>query len=774
MSKAMWEEFKVGFHQGRQKARLAKAQEMLESKANPKTPKERPLDIVDTPDHQQEENINESFTYRSIEPGSQSVRLLQLLPGTQGDICCQLETRTLAECAGTYEALSYVWAPRNCPAHLTTRIQVDDKPFLIHTNLRAALLNLREAKISRTLWVDALCIDQSNVVERSEQVSFMGDIYRSASGIVVWLGEIEAQPYKSIPVSGYKAVSAAFSAIEELATEAEDLRNKSSIGQDGDESLAVVSGYIRDPLPSQLYTKFMSDDSLYGIILLGENDWWYRAWTCQEILLSRRALVKKGEFSMPWDRLVSGINHGLAIGLWSPLFLGIMASPIIEPCLLLFVLRNLRRRLIQRISTEPQQPHPSDSQQLLDNLVHCRFRDATDRRDKVYGVLGLNITAGPAVGSKNGNALGITPDYSSSTREVYCHVARRLIIHSRSLDLLGSCTPCTDSELPTWVPDWGFNSVVARPLTKDAFGQLRSSHASLGSKIKSFEHNGNDIVLQGHELTVITVLAPVARRPLHPFMEALDQEMIQKSDRRPTILGARFDAVRKAVHMLDVVYEVLMSVVPQLGIWADWDVFAREVEPQNPEAAPNGEGDPMSIYWQTLSTGTLLQAENDDRRQPRDSPVNNKLEQNQDPTGSDNGRRKKETIDAFFEWRASLRQTRHMHQWRIDRVARPLAFLGYVRSTWRKISKFSRLLENTYNRRLARCGNGYLALVPEAAQQKDRIFLVEGGMVPLVLREEQSGSTTEKRYRLVGEAYVHGVMNGEAFKKDECTALTIG
>lgn len=772
----MWEELKQGFLQSRQESRLLGAQETLESKTNLKTHEDKQLGTIDIPNHLQDDAINQSFTYQPIEPGSQSIRLLQLLPGTQDDICCQLEIQTLAECAGTYETLSYVWAPRNYATRSTKHVRVDDKPFLIHANLWAALSNLRDAKNTRILWVDALCIDQSNTVERSEQVSFMGDIYRSASSTVVWLGEIETQPYKSVPViDGNKAISAAFVAIEELATEAETIRNKSSTDQDEDGSLGVVSGYIRDPLPSPLYKKFLADDSLYGVIILGENDWWYRAWTCQEILLSPQALIKKGEFLVPWDRFVSGINYGLAIGLWSPLLLGILASPIIEPCLLLFVMRNLRRRLIQRISAEPQQPHPSDSQQLLDNLVHCRFRDATDRRDKVYGVLGLNITASPVAGSKNENLLGITPDYGSPTRDVYCHVARRLIIHSGSLNLLGSCTPGTDSELPTWVPDWGFNGAVARPLTKDAFDQLRSSHASLGSEAKPlFERNGNDLVLQGHELTVITALAPVARRPLHPFMGVLDQEMTQKSTGiRSTILGPRFDSVRKYVQLLDTVYELLMSILPQLGVWADWDVFALEVEPRNPGAVADGEGDPMSVYWQTLSTGTLLQAQGDDGGQPGDSSASHKLGPNKDSSISDDGQRRKETVDAFFEWRASLKRTRDMHRWRVDRMSRPLAFMGYVRSTWAKIGKFLRLLENTYNRRLARCGNGYLALVPEAAEQKDRIFLVEGGKVPLVLRKVQSGSSTEKRYRLVGEAYVHGVMNGEAFKRDRCTALTI-
>ena len=56
-------------------------------------------------------------------------------------------------------------------------------------NLHRALLRLRLKSESRTLWIDAVCIDQHNMAERSRQVAMMGRIYRQASCVNVWLGE---------------------------------------------------------------------------------------------------------------------------------------------------------------------------------------------------------------------------------------------------------------------------------------------------------------------------------------------------------------------------------------------------------------------------------------------------------------------------------------------------------------------------------------------------------------------------------------------------------
>jgi hypothetical protein len=56
-------------------------------------------------------------------------------------------------------------------------------------NLYAALSRLRDPDLPRLLWADAVCIDQQNLQERSDQVRLMASIYSSAIRVIVWLGE---------------------------------------------------------------------------------------------------------------------------------------------------------------------------------------------------------------------------------------------------------------------------------------------------------------------------------------------------------------------------------------------------------------------------------------------------------------------------------------------------------------------------------------------------------------------------------------------------------
>lgn len=92
----------------------------------------------------------------------------------------------LDRCAGSYEALSYVWGDTS----KKTPIQVNDKTLEIGINLRGALHALRYEDKSRTLWIDAICIDQQNIKERNEQVAAMPQIYSRAMKTVIWLGDL--------------------------------------------------------------------------------------------------------------------------------------------------------------------------------------------------------------------------------------------------------------------------------------------------------------------------------------------------------------------------------------------------------------------------------------------------------------------------------------------------------------------------------------------------------------------------------------------------------
>ena len=56
-------------------------------------------------------------------------------------------------------------------------------------NRTAAMRRLRNKKKRRVLWIDAICIDQSSMDERNQQVELMGDVYSKARRVILWLGE---------------------------------------------------------------------------------------------------------------------------------------------------------------------------------------------------------------------------------------------------------------------------------------------------------------------------------------------------------------------------------------------------------------------------------------------------------------------------------------------------------------------------------------------------------------------------------------------------------
>jgi heterokaryon incompatibility protein (HET) len=139
-----------------------------------------------------------SFTYLPFQ-NDEEIRLLELLPADDflAPIECEISNVKLAhdtmfskEKQPEYEALSYVWGD----PHDTVQIFLGDgssktQPFFVTRNLASALQHLRNNTESRTLWVDAICIDQSNLRERERQVSIMCRIYRRAKKDLLWLGE---------------------------------------------------------------------------------------------------------------------------------------------------------------------------------------------------------------------------------------------------------------------------------------------------------------------------------------------------------------------------------------------------------------------------------------------------------------------------------------------------------------------------------------------------------------------------------------------------------
>jgi hypothetical protein len=126
------------------------------------------------------------ISYQPLDFVNFEFRLLTLLENEdssqEGQICCELKHAYLDD-PPQYHALSYCWGDPT----VITPILVNGLTMEVTTNLEAALRELRSQKV-KTIWVDALCINQQDPTERGLQVMRMGLIYSRAITVLAWLG----------------------------------------------------------------------------------------------------------------------------------------------------------------------------------------------------------------------------------------------------------------------------------------------------------------------------------------------------------------------------------------------------------------------------------------------------------------------------------------------------------------------------------------------------------------------------------------------------------
>jgi hypothetical protein len=129
------------------------------------------------------------YCHSPLSPGS-DIRLLRLMPHDDetAPIQCELFEYSFQESSkGThlYEALSYVWGSLESPKF----ISIGKHNLRVTENLHKALSHLRNRSLVRIIWIDAVCINQKDNVERARQIQSMAKIYGQASRVIVYLGE---------------------------------------------------------------------------------------------------------------------------------------------------------------------------------------------------------------------------------------------------------------------------------------------------------------------------------------------------------------------------------------------------------------------------------------------------------------------------------------------------------------------------------------------------------------------------------------------------------
>jgi hypothetical protein len=392
--------------------------------------------------------------YQSIPLGSNDIRLVTLLPGRRKDfIACELERKFLPRersCSeiSHYTALSYVWgSPRNPKC-----IQCNGFRLSITRNLFSALLHLRDEHSAKLLWIDAICIDQSNVGERNHQVQRMREIYSQSTQTVIWLGN-----GSFFSRQGFKATSI-------LA----DFMRGRTTPQPPSTSWLIAK--LQRTIQSALYPLY-----ILAVMILLRRPYFTRIWIVQEVALSRSLVVACGNDTIAFSdiALVAGfvihLSEGKNLRNLSNILTVRASMPnaiqmgTIDPSLL-FAKVTRRKMKVDK--------------DLLSFASLFRSNHSTDPKDKIYALLGLleDVEGG-------GEAYGITPDYNLSVEQTYIQVAEAILKHQRHLDLFGAIRRSSfrmkrkSRDLPSWVPDWSDTMSIAVPLS----ARLSNNNSSAGN-----------------------------------------------------------------------------------------------------------------------------------------------------------------------------------------------------------------------------------------------------------------------------------------------------
>jgi hypothetical protein len=144
----------------------------------------------------------------------------------------------------------------------------------IRTNLHSAFRHLRRQREDRILWIDAVCINQEDNIEKNHQVWMMKRIYESADQVVIWLGE---------------AIEHTGRAFEKLKEAAEYIKNLDP------RETTKPPQWVKDEL--------FGTEAWAALMDLFGREWWTRVWVIQEVAVAKKVMITCGNHHLSADCL---------------------------------------------------------------------------------------------------------------------------------------------------------------------------------------------------------------------------------------------------------------------------------------------------------------------------------------------------------------------------------------------------------------------------------------------------------------------------------------
>jgi hypothetical protein len=334
-------------------------------------------------------------------------RLLRILPALSPDgtdtIACELEVVSMNPPPG-YRALSYVWGD---PEDIRV-IQVQGEAFVVRINLWHFLTQMRKERDEGPFWIDAICINQSNDDERRQQVSMMGNIYRNASEVVVWLGPDDPRMVRGLERCISKDWMESYDQSIQTIENDEKRRNKSTVRKMRKDS-SWTDEKTRDELEERTRLSRQKasihlalKDYVRPFLELINNRYWSRVWVVQEFLLARALQIRCGSCSVDASALEKFDTHAREIA----------SDNSSWPAQWRMLSGRSPAGYLLHWKRERSFPEDGSLNSFLDLVLSLGDRQCTDSRDRVYALLSLNECAG-------GN---FTPDYKISVLQLFLDI----------------------------------------------------------------------------------------------------------------------------------------------------------------------------------------------------------------------------------------------------------------------------------------------------------------------------------------------------------------
>lgn len=692
-----------------------------------------------------------------------------------------------------------------------------DTILQITDNLASALQRLSLADLGYSkpgadgspqyIWIDALCIDQSNVAEKNVQVAQMDKIYEDAAKVVVFLGDEDIHSASALHMMNILA---------QLPESAWRGAEKQHRFDDADPGSAYVS--LKEASAALGLPHFEPYEWLaYGAFLM--RVWFGRIWVVQERFFASEMLVMLGGETIDWEDMCRAsavlFETGMVSSLQGQQLYAIYGTD-------LYIKESARQemfgdRLKNQQAFEVLNRKRSKHISLETLLCYSKSFDATNPLDHFYGILGIWKKMQEVHGG-GGKAMSIRPEYDSRIDEVYADATMKAVEECGSLAILAlvedkskrqpilvednseqhpiltlvedksklqplekfiseNGKTCTKTILPSWVPDYNHRPrmrALAPWPRQGANAEIpRRWNASKGLSytFADSQKRGGRLVLpvQGIEIDKVGRTGPTFIGLDRGWRLPDLLQLLRDGDANPGYYGrdSLYGAFCRTL-VKDTLYQkplddemmpkILSYLVAYFYIFMEEKLKViksdmegmEETDPDMPEykmalsslscrheetpkmVAELAEKVPGMPSWEEIRN---IQARLEGRAEKKENGNSGDNEVETQPEQPDDDPKDDEAEPAVVRDEEAKPE---------DRVRQDITSAFWAAYSGRKAFRTT--------------GKGLFGIAGESLEEGDGVWIVAGVETPLVLRS--CGENNE--YELVGEAYVDGIMNGEA------------